>query len=332
MGPVADFNQTLTARRYLHRATLDEMRAAGALFKINSDDTRDHVFVDSCYFFDAETVGKRLLDFYTAHSPLKYEIDAYGDFLQPLGPDATEEYLSEARNAAVTSTGLQCMRRAVGHALAGTPLRAVPLIPSEFVHFGTHPEFIGFICGGLQEMAFPAHVASVVRCCCCCCAEKTTVAAMGSYVGEGVAFEGPCAVEFCRLKGSVTVGKNAILSDVRTREGCKEVSIPGDAQVITLALRAADVPGVGNATLPLLGVVFVTLVARGDELKTNPEAWKEPRFPVARTPEDSLEATLNGGGGEVRVSWEMAVSLKNLGEQLRLREELYAEIDAELKK
>lgn len=299
------------------------MRSAGALFKLKDDD-EDHVFVDSCYFFDSNTVAKRLLDFYVANSPLKYEIDAYGDFLQPLGPDATEDYLLEARNAAVTSQGLLCMRRAVGRTLSGTPLRAVPLIPSEFVHFGTHPEFISFICGGLQEMSFPSAVSSLYP------SQKSecgSLAFMGSYVGDGVEFDGPCALEFCCLRGASKIGKNAILSDVRTREStASKIEIPGDAQIITLALRA-DMLGVEDAKE---GVVFATLVAHGDELKSNPAAWKERRFPVARSPEASLEASLGYKTDEceeVKISWEMAISMKNLGEQIRLRDELCSFIE-----
>lgn len=311
------------------------MRAAGALFKLEGGGDEDHVFVDSCYFFDSATVAKRLLDFYLENSPLKYEIDAYGDFLQPLGPDATEDYLLEARNAAVTSQGLLCMRRAVGRILAGTSLRAVPLIPSEFVHFGTHPEFISFICGGLQDMGFPSSVSSYLL-----NEDKRdggnkSLTLMGSYVGHDVTFGGPCALEYCYLRGNVVVGKNAILSDVRTRESGTVTEIPGDAQIITLALRAEAVPGVAAETLG--GVVYATLVAHGDELKSNPAAWREPRFPVARTPEGSLEASLYGGDKcgdcvcDEKISWEMAIAMKNLSEQIRMREELEVVIEKEMK-
>jgi hypothetical protein len=41
--------------------------------------------------FTARATAKLLEAFYDAHAPITCEIDAYGDFLQALGPDATDE-------------------------------------------------------------------------------------------------------------------------------------------------------------------------------------------------------------------------------------------------
>lgn len=48
------------------------------------------MYTDSAYYMDRAT-AKHLLTFYDKHVPLTCEIDAYGDFLQALGPEATEE-------------------------------------------------------------------------------------------------------------------------------------------------------------------------------------------------------------------------------------------------
>jgi len=309
--------------RFLHRATLKELAAAGALSESDDGPT---ALVDSSFFFDA-TVAAKLLDWYTRRNcSLNCEIDAYGDFLQPLGPLATRDYLAEARNAAVQSQELHEARESLFELLAGTPLRAVPLMPSAFVHFGTHKEFIQFMCGGLQVMGFPWRV---------CVASETqlpaSVCAMESFVGCDVQLGTRCAVEHCDLQGAIDVGAETILSDIHTRPAAsqqKRLQIPAGMQLVTVAL---DTERLSTEAAKAYGkVCFVTLAAQGDELKSNPCAWKEPLFPIAATAEDSLEATLQSSRGAVRVSWSDAVAAKCLSAQHALREALRAKISTAL--
>jgi hypothetical protein len=62
------------------------------------------------------------LQFYTRHKPLKCEIDAYGDFLQALGPEASTDYCSNTANVTFVTEDLVKMREEVYNALKGTPL------------------------------------------------------------------------------------------------------------------------------------------------------------------------------------------------------------------
>ena len=117
------------------------------------------VYTDSAYYVDRAT-AKHLLSFYEKHAPLTCEIDAYGDFLQALGPEATSEvgglrrscgggekasaaaaaaafaaapharrpcaqYCDNTANVIDVESDLTKMRRALFHHLQGTRLNVV---------------------------------------------------------------------------------------------------------------------------------------------------------------------------------------------------------------
>jgi hypothetical protein len=80
-------------------------------------------YVDLAFYFDTPTMHK-LVKFYSENSPLQCEVDAYGDFLQALGPGATAKYCWE------TSSGKLARQQAVlreklFNVLKETPLRVV---------------------------------------------------------------------------------------------------------------------------------------------------------------------------------------------------------------
>ena len=62
------------------------------------------------------------MQFYSEHKPLSCEIDAYGDFLQALGPEATSDYCSNTANVTFVTEDLVTIRREVYEVLRGTPL------------------------------------------------------------------------------------------------------------------------------------------------------------------------------------------------------------------
>ena len=77
-------------RRFTHKPSLGKMRAYGALLNEERE-----AFTDSTFLFDA-AVAARLLawwDTECASAPPPFELDAYGDMLQALGPEADGDYL-----------------------------------------------------------------------------------------------------------------------------------------------------------------------------------------------------------------------------------------------
>lgn len=67
----------------------------------------EYVYTDSLFYMDHKT-AKKLLAFYEKIGKLHCEIDAYGDFLQALGPGATVEYTKNTSN--VTKEGVRVGR------------------------------------------------------------------------------------------------------------------------------------------------------------------------------------------------------------------------------
>ena len=93
--------------------------------------TEEWAFTDSAFFFD-RAVAKKLLGFWEKDlgGNLACEVDCYGDFLQPLGPEADASYLGSTA-ALVAGAGdtsdLVAIRQGLWELLSGTALTVLPL-------------------------------------------------------------------------------------------------------------------------------------------------------------------------------------------------------------
>ena len=118
------------------------MRNHGATFVHNGE---EYVFTDSTYFVDWNT-AKSLYDFSDQITPIDCEIDAYGDFLQALGPDASANYTKNVANVTKETASLVEKRRKIFEFLKGTQLNVLLLNESKFYHIGTTKEYIHYFC------------------------------------------------------------------------------------------------------------------------------------------------------------------------------------------
>ena len=127
----------------LQKPTVEKMREKGAIYTRTAADgvTEEVVFTDSYFFFDHD-VADKLCDLYEREKPFNCEIDAYGDFLQALGDNATPDYTEDVRNVSRVEPRLQEMRRKIYNLLRGIPLNIVVLHASNFYHLGSMPELI----------------------------------------------------------------------------------------------------------------------------------------------------------------------------------------------
>lgn len=105
--------------QFLHKVTPAVMKSSGAVIP----DT-GQVYVDNSYYFD-RSIAKLLCEFYKKHKPLTCEIDAYGDFLQALGPNANSMYTKNTVNVTKETTDLVQMREFVFDLLKGTSLKVI---------------------------------------------------------------------------------------------------------------------------------------------------------------------------------------------------------------
>lgn len=102
-------------------------------------------YTDSSFFFGMD-VAKKLITFYKENSPITCEIDAYGDFLQALGPNASINYTSHIPNVSKPTPSLVPTREKIFHLLKGTPISVLIMNASRFIHIGTTRELIHHFC------------------------------------------------------------------------------------------------------------------------------------------------------------------------------------------
>ena len=118
------------------------MRKHGIVFLC---DEQEYVYTDSVFFVDWRT-AKNLYDFSQQIQPIDCEIDAYGDFLQALGPEASADYTENVSNVTKETSSLISKRKKIFKFLKGTQLNVLLLNESKFYHLGTIMECIHHFC------------------------------------------------------------------------------------------------------------------------------------------------------------------------------------------
>ncbi|XP_017262860.1 fucose-1-phosphate guanylyltransferase [Kryptolebias marmoratus] len=199
--------------RFLHKPSIDKMRDNGAVCKKPSGlffvSDSEFVYTDSTYYFDFAT-AKSLLNLLKELGPLSCEIDAYGDFLQALGPKATVEYTNNTANTVKEERSLVESRQKIFHFLKGTPLNVILLNNSKFYHVGTTSEYLFHLTEdealrgelGLLSSAFSLSVAENSSGCC----------VMYSVLDPSCSVGAGAVVEYSRLEAGASVGGGSIIS------------------------------------------------------------------------------------------------------------------------
>ena len=186
-----------------------------------------HVDGDACYtdsaFFIAMDVAKKLICFTKEHGNITCEIDAYGDFLQALGPAATIDYTNNTSNVTTVTDSLLPTRQNIFHLLHGTDLTLLLMNSSRFVHIGTTKEYIEHFCHdhvfqeemGLSHDVFNLWLqeehAEGPR------AKKISDTAAGcvmsSYLPLSSHIPHNSVLEYCQFDCPITVGQQCIISN-----------------------------------------------------------------------------------------------------------------------
>nr|XP_040041243.1 fucose-1-phosphate guanylyltransferase [Gasterosteus aculeatus aculeatus] len=355
--------ENVSCLRFLHKPSIDEMRDSGAVRKsrggcFSLSDT-EFVYTDSTYYVDFDT-GKSLLGLLEELGPLHCEVDAYGDFLQALGPRATVDYTSNTANVTKEEDSLVEIRRKIFHLLKGTPLSVILLNNSKFYHIGTTSEYLFHLARdgalrtelGLLSSAFSLNADENPGRCVMC-----SVLDPACSVGAGA------VVEYSRLGAGASVGGGSVVSGCWVGAG---LSVPGGvfmhslsvtrghrAGFVTVAFgieddlkRGVEAPS-RMAELKLFGVSLPEGLSRWGlkegELRFSGGApgcslWNACLFPVCSDQQSSfslslemLQAALSGSAFTVPkdtplVSMRESLECKNLEEMLTFRRGLYEDI------
>ncbi|XP_071764710.2 fucose-1-phosphate guanylyltransferase [Centroberyx gerrardi] len=361
--------EDISCLHFLHKPSINKMRDSGAVCKrhdgcFSLTDT-EFVYTDSTYYVDYAT-AMSLLDLLKEVGPLECEIDAYGDFLQALGPKATIAYTNNTANVTKEESTLVEIRRKIFNHLRGTPLNVVLLNNSQFYHIGTTSEYLHHLTEdaelrselGLLSSAFsvypnqPPEGAAAAVCC-----------VMYSVLDPSCSVAPRSVVEYCRLEAGVTVGNGSILS------GCwvgSSLSVPDRVFMHSLCVNHRDRTGFVTVVfgiddnlkhgveapayiegLKLFGVSLAECLPRwelGNEvLRFSGEAsscslWNACLFPVCADQQSSfskslemLQAVLGGSTLSLPkdtklMSMHESLQCKNLEEMLKFRKGLYNDI------
>lgn len=271
---------------------------------------KEIIFSDSAFFFD-HNISIKLKTFYDTNKPLKHELSSYGDFLQPLGSNASPSYIVEKES----NEELALQRSALYRNLYGTKLSILVLKHSYFHHLGTMTEYIDSLCfkNKFSEV-FPVHRFSF--------SSWSVTSIIPLYVGGTVLhsvvhpMSSVCEstiIEYCDISIAMDIGENCIISNIQL-QGFPVQRLPYCIPANTLLHTAAVLGG------------FVTIACNiNDDIKKKYEyrhsfevnffskrlkaslapnvdcftencdnfcLWNAKIFPVKDTPEESFVETL----------------------------------------
>ncbi|XP_060088008.1 fucose-1-phosphate guanylyltransferase [Heteronotia binoei] len=361
-----------SCNRFLHKPSIESMHQSGAVCLMSQSSSSgemgvstlnsEYVYTDSLFYID-HTTAKLLLTFYKQMGKLCCEIDAYGDFLQALGPGATQDYVKNIENISKEESCLVEIREKIFRLLKGLPLNVILLNNSKFYHIGTTHEYLFHFTSDRKlqwELGLLPNIFSI----CPKSAEDFeksaciihSILSPMSYVAPG------SLVEYSRLGSEVSVGMNSIIS------GCcidTKAHLPPNTFITTLSLRiggelmyASMVFGIEDnlkknvtklSDVHLLHYFGVSLgeclelwgLRVSDQLfsgyKSTLGLWTVRIFPVCSTLSDSVEVSLSILNsvknrspfqlGDLKLlSVEEMLCYKDIEDMLTFRQQLYEEI------
>ena len=223
----------------LQKPPLDTIRSKGAVVtEVGSSE--EIVYTDSLYYFD-HTLARRLLEFLKSEAPLKCEIDGYGDFMQPLGVNATADFASDMRNVSSVNEHLLPTRLMLFHHLKGSPLSVIVMNASQFYHLGTTREYLHNFCvdddlanyAGFQPHTF-------------CDVDSNSFSSRGctihSIFKAAATIGSSSLVEYCQFNGPVVIGDSCIVSHCSCRSDSTTLLIPSNTFLHTIPVQLPNGP------------------------------------------------------------------------------------------
>lgn len=222
---------TGTCRRFLHKPSKELMRSSGAVFTNHGE---EYIYSDSAYFMDMETCFK-LLDWYNKHGEIKCEIDAYGDFLQALGPEATSDYCKNVSNVTIALPDLIKTRQEIFQVLSNTQLNVLMLNKSKFYHIGTTKEYLYHFCEDTQfRNEISCSNQAMLKCMKPVKEINSTNIFIHSTIQNTSGIQHNVVIEYTSLNFANDIGANSIISNCTFPSG---VRIPAMSFIYTAIIR-----------------------------------------------------------------------------------------------
>ncbi|XP_065697909.2 fucose-1-phosphate guanylyltransferase, partial [Patagioenas fasciata] len=348
-----------SCRQFLHKPNVGTMRERGAVC-VRGDS--ECVYTDSIFYMD-HSVAKQLLMFYKEMGTVCCEIDAYGDFLQALGPGATPDYTKSTGNMAGKGSQLAEVRQKLYSLLKGTSLNVIVLNNSKFYHIGTTQEYL-FHFTSDSKLRFELDLLPVAFS--ISCGEVGTLGQSVSVI-QSVAQPGCClgpgsVVEYSRIGPRVSVGSSCIISgshidwkaDIPSRCFLTSLSVKISSQVQYVSMvfsveddlkrtvdLLSDVHSLQFCGASLAQCLHLWGLQVSEQLFSSGSSrlglWTARIFPVCSTLSESARMSLKmlssaqqmsalALNGFTLLSVEEMLAYKDVGDMLEFRKQIYDEI------
>ncbi|NXC17486.1 FPGT guanylyltransferase, partial [Corythaeola cristata] len=371
----------VSCRHFLHKPDVETMRQCGAVCVqgncsqlSSSGDHRDSemdsecVYTDSIFYMDHST-AKQLLTFYKQMGTLCCEIDAYGDFLQALGPGATEDYTKNTSNVTKEESRLVAVRQKLYSLLKGTMFNVIVVHNSKFYHIGTTQEYL-FHFTSDSKLKFELDLLSVASSIFPDKAETSDGSAsiIQSILEPGCSVGPGSVIEYSRIGPAVSVGKKSIISgshidlkaDIPSNCFLSSLSVKINDQVKYVSMvfsveddlkksvkSLSDIHSLQFFGISLLECLDLWGVKASDQLfsgeNTGLGLWTARVFPVCSTLSESVRMSLKmlnsvqhmsafKLNGFKLLSIEEMLTYKDVEDMLKFRKQIYDEIHLQRQK
>lgn len=205
-------NEGGNVKRFLHKQSVDTLRAIGA---VNSNNSVD-IDTGAVIFAPDMLKGLHALvdtdDKYHSMVNDTVRLSLYGDFLYPLAEDSTLEDFYNEKPEGNFCPELESARTMVWNCLHDYRMKLLRLAPAKFIHFGTTWEILKLMTGGVEDYAALSWNRKI------CSSIVGDTAGYNSVLSRNATIGNGCYLEVTYVHSTATVGNNVILSYVDIRD------------------------------------------------------------------------------------------------------------------
>ncbi len=196
-------------KKFLHKQSVETLTALGAV------DERGNCSIDTGAIELSPVILEKLYSLvdtdekYEAIVNDKVRLSLYGDIAYCLAEDSTLESFYNEKPEGEFCDELTSARTALWNAISEYNMKLLNLAPAKFVHFGSIPEILRLMNGGVADydmLGWKNQINSSV--------ERADVAAYNSVLTSGAAIGTGCYLECSYVHHEANVGNNCLLSFV----------------------------------------------------------------------------------------------------------------------
>ena len=287
-------------RRFLHKQTVESLRANGAV------NDRGYVDIDTgAVIFSAEmlsALGSLISDNgiinaekYDSFVNEKVRLSLYGDFLYPLAGDSTLDDFYKEKPEGEFCEELTEARKKVWEILRPYRMKLLRLAPAKFIHFGTTGEILALMSGGVEtysELGWSKHVGSSIT---------DAAAGYNSVLSKKAEVGRDCYLEVSYVHSGASIGDNVLLSYIDIHDE----SIPSNVALHGLKQKdgkfVARIYGIGDNPKenvlfgePLDEFLMKNSLSEKDIWNSDDRTlWTAELYPVCNTVREAVSAALN---------------------------------------